>query len=423
MRAPAECAAAARLVNLRASTLTAKRLHGEGPGARPDWNPQLAPPIRFDEVRAWLFEQALPFWSTAGLDRTFGGSVETLDLQGHDGGAPFKRTRVQARQVYAFSHAHLLGWKGSALEAAEHCWRFLSKNARLEDGAWVRLMHREGGVLDASVDAYDMAFVLSALAWRARAGDAGALSQAHATLDALDRRLQIAPGLGWRSAEDGLPLSQNPHMHLLEAALELADAAKDERFAQMALDILSLFQGRLFDHGLGVLPETFDEGWIPIGGARRRIEPGHHYEWTWLLLRARGIVGADLSDEARALYAFAERHGPDPGTRLIDDALTGEELHRTGASRMWTQTEALKAQLAMFEHQDLDTRARIAEITAQLLDHHLAVEPPGSWQDHLGPGFTPLAKDVPASMLYHLVLAFAELLRLEPQLSQAPAPG
>ncbi len=383
----------------------------------------MSAPIRFEEVRTWLFDKALPLWSTVGLDWARGGSVETLDLAGADSTGPFKRTRVQARQVYAFSQAHILGWAGPALAAAEHCWRFLIDNARLEDGAWSRLSRREGGVFDATVDAYDMAFMLYAMAWRARTGQLGALLEAHATLDALDRRLLIAPGLGWRTAEDDPRLWQNPHMHLLEAALELAEVGRDERFALMAQDILSLFRDRLFDHAQGVLPEYFEPGWLAIGGARRQIEPGHHYEWTWLLLRARTVLGVDLAEEARALYAFAERHGPDPETRLIDDRLTGEELDRSHTSRMWTQTEALKAQLAMFEHEQLDTRARVAEITAQLLDHHLAVTPQGSWQDRFGLGFAPLARDAPASMLYHLVLAFAELLRLEPRLSQAASGG
>ena len=64
------------------------------------------PDIRFEDVRSWIFDKALPLWAGAGLDRERGGSVEVLDLQGADGGAHFKRTRVQARQVYAFSQAH-----------------------------------------------------------------------------------------------------------------------------------------------------------------------------------------------------------------------------------------------------------------------------------------------------------------------------
>ncbi len=383
----------------------------------------MPPAIRFDEVRAWIFDKALPLWSTAGLDQIRGGAVEALDLAGRDLGSPFKRTRVQARQVYAFSHAHLLGWRGPGLESAEHCWRFLSQHARREDGAWVRLVGREGGVQDPTIDAYDTAFVLYALAWRLRTGHEGARLEAHATLDALDRSLAMAPGLGWRTAPDAPPLWQNPHMHLLEASLALADAGQDERFAQVARDISMLLRDRLFDRGLGILPEYFEEGWRPISGRGRRIEPGHHYEWAWLLLRAEPITGLDLSGEACALFEFAERHGPDAELGLVDDALTGDDLQRSHTFRTWPQTEALKANLAMFEHQGLDARARIAEITGHLLDHYLAAAPDGGWMDQFGPRLQPLAEHMPASTLYHLLLAFAELLRLEPQLSQAPAGG
>ncbi len=377
--------------------------------------------IRFAEVRAWMFDAALPLWSTAGLDREHGGAVEVLDFAGQDGAAAFKRTRVQARQVYVFGHAHRLGWGGPGLDSAEHCWRFMTRHGRRDDGAWVRLMGREGGVLDATADAYDLAFTLYALAWRMRTGDDSALSQAHATLQALDRTLAIAPGLGWRTAEDDPRLWQNPHMHLLEAALELADAGRDERFAQMARDILLLFRDRMFDHGLGVLPEYFEPGWRPISGPARQIEPGHQYEWTWLLLRARGLLEFDLTEEAHAMFAFAEASGPDPVIRLTDDGLGGDELSRRHRFRTWPQTEALKANLAMFETEGVDTRARVAEITAHLLDRYLAVTPAGLWQDQFGAGWRPLAHNVPASTLYHLFLAFAELLRLEPALSQTAA--
>ncbi len=252
--------------------------------------------IRFDEVRAWLFERALPLWAGAGLDRAHGGSVETLDLAGRDAAGPFKRTRVQARQVYAFTHAHLLGWDGPGLQAAEHCWDFVQAHGRREDGGWVRLLGRAGGVLDPVMDAYDMAFVLHALAWRTRAGDSDAMGLAHATLDALDRTLAVAPGQGWRTAEDDPRLWQNPHMHLLEASLELAEAGRDERFADMARGILALFRDRLFDRKAGVLPEYFAEGWAQLRKASARSNRGtisngpgccsrRAASWGWTLAR------------------------------------------------------------------------------------------------------------------------------------------
>ena len=377
-----------------------------------------AVPIRFDAVRSWLFDKALPLWSSAGLDQTHGGSVESLAFSGLAGARPFKRTRVQARQVYAFSHAHLLGWNGPALEAAEHCWRFLQANGRRADGGWVRLIGRGGGQLDPVADTYDTAFVLYALAWRLRCGDPDALAQAHDAQDALDRLLGLGPCRGWRASEVNPARLLNPHMHMLEASLALAEAGRDERFAKVASGILKLFRDRLFEPDPGVLGEVFDAEWRPAQGQARRIWPGHHYEWTWLLHRAGTVLGEDLAMQAAALYRFAEARGLDPRLRLVDDGLEGPVLQPRGTFRIWQQAEALKAHLAMFEHQGLEARARVAETLDQLLDRYLAVEPAGGWQDRFGPDWAPLATDIPASILYHLVLAFSELLRLEPQLSQ-----
>ncbi len=376
--------------------------------------------IRFNEVRAWILDKALPLWAGPGLDRLHGGAVESLSHEGRDGGLDFKRPRVQARQVYVFTQAALMGWAAGG-EAADHCWAFLQKSRRA-DGAWVRRLGRAGDVQDNAADAYDIAFVMLAMAWRLRGGDTSALAGAHAALDVLDRLLAVAPGRGWRTAEDDPSLWQNPHMHLLEASLELAQAGRDERFAQTARQIVTLFRDRMFDRDLGVLPEFFEDGWArAIGGARRQIEPGHQFEWTWLLFKARGVIGLDLTQEARALYAFGEAHGIDPSSRLADDGLDGKALTPRRTFRAWPQTEALKASLAMYEHAGIDTRERVAEITSLLLDRYLGVEPRGLWQDRFGAGFEPLAPDVPTSTFYHLLLAFTELLRLEPQLSKAPA--
>lgn len=377
----------------------------------------LADQIRFDEVRAWVFDQALPLWLSNGVDRGAGGAVECLDLGGIDAGVPFKRVRAQARQVYAFSNAALLGVAG-ATEAADHVWVFLDQHARRADGGWVRLLDRDGGVLDPTADTYDMAFILYALAWRARRGEPNARAEANAVLDAMERLLGLGRGLGFRAAEDKPEARlQNPHMHLLEAAIEAAEACQDQRFAELAVDLTGLFAGRMFHDG--VLVEAFDPDWNPIRGADQRIEPGHLYEWTWLLHRAEGVTGRRYRDEARALCAFAETHGLDPQTRAAVDGLDGPDLVRRDTARIWPQTEALKAHLALYEHQGVDGRARIAEITGQLLDHYLADAPPGGWMDRYGPNWTPAADQIPSSILYHLLVAFTELLRLEPDLRRA----
>ena len=48
--------------------------------------------------------------------------------------------------------------------------------------------------------------------------------------------------------------------------------------------MFELFASRFFLPGSGVLCEYFDDELKPLPGERGQIvEPGHHYEWIWLL--------------------------------------------------------------------------------------------------------------------------------------------
>ena len=72
-------------------------------------------------VQAWIRNEALPFWGTAGVDHARGGFHERLDLAG----APItdvpKRLMVQSRQLYVFCHAGALGWFADARHLADRC--------------------------------------------------------------------------------------------------------------------------------------------------------------------------------------------------------------------------------------------------------------------------------------------------------------
>ena len=210
-------------------------------------------------------------------------------------------------------------------------------------------------------------------------------------------------------------------MHLLEAALELASVG-EARFEPVARTVLGLFRNHMFEPS-GRMVEAYGPGWRPVHGAAQRVEPGHLYEWTWLLHHAGSILGEDLTQEARALHGFAEAHGLDAATGLAFDGLDGEELRPQRTYRIWCQTEALKAHLALYEHQGIDTRDRIVATLDLLLDRYLAIPLKGGWCDRFADGFEPIAPDIPASILYHLMLAFSELLRLEPQLGGTPVRG
>jgi mannose/cellobiose epimerase-like protein (N-acyl-D-glucosamine 2-epimerase family) len=167
--------------------------------------------------RSWMFGKALPFWAGAGHDGPGRGAHEHLKLDGSPGSAPYKRMRVQARQIYAFSNAALMGWgRGEAL--ARDGYDFITRCGERSDGGWVRRLSPDGDkVVDPAIDLYDQAFVLFALAWYARlTGEAEPLLRARRTLEWVRRNMARAPG-GYCCVlpEEPGPRQQNPHMHLL----------------------------------------------------------------------------------------------------------------------------------------------------------------------------------------------------------------
>ena len=376
--------------------------------------PVLAAHGRF---RAWLFDTALPLWVETGCDPGH-GAHEHLTANGAPGLPGFKRLRVQARQLVVFSQAAMLGW--SRGEAAAHAiYRFMTRHAEahhVDTHPWARRLTRAGDVLDPTADLYDLAFVLLALAWYGRlTGSPEPIDRADRLLDWLDRSMALPAGgyantlptePGWRQ--------QNPHMHLLEALLALYETTGADRYAGRAASLVDLFRSRLLDPHTGTLGEYFDQDWSPApGDDGDMIEPGHHYEWVWLLGEADRLIGTETGAERTALYGFCERHGIDPDTGLVRDGLSRDGRIRKGSARLWVQTEALRA------HTVMGRQDEIPRVLDNLLGRYLAHPVAGAWTDQLDAEFMPVGRDIPASSFYHVVTGYAALDRLLSPLSTA----
>jgi mannose/cellobiose epimerase-like protein (N-acyl-D-glucosamine 2-epimerase family) len=368
----------------------------------------------YAEISNWMFEAALPWWGTNGIDRQHGGYVEQVTFDGRDAQIDYKRTRVVGRQVYVFSHASMLGWK-PGLELAAHGIDFLTSRIWMgQDKGFARRVSRKGEVIDASQDLYDLAFTLFAFGWHMRAsGDRDGLRWAHRTLDVVEAKmrhptgqgfLHEVPAHGWRQ--------QNPHMHLIEAALVVYQASEDDRFAELAREIVQLFQTRFFDIRSRTLAEFFtnDLQRAP-DDAGRTIEPGHQFEWAWILMNCQRLLGIDLSEEIRALVDFAELRGVERETGLTFNAIRDDGHPIDRGSRAWPNTERLKAHVARWELDGIDPEVALASSSRLLLDRYLATEVPGLWIDAFDSDGGALSKTVPASTLYHAFLGFSETLR------------
>lgn len=378
--------------------------------------------IPFEDIRRWLFDAALPFWAERGVDRLHGGFIEALDLQGRDAGLAFKRVRVIARQTYVFAHAAHLGVPGAreiAVMGADH----LLERAWLgPERGWARRLDRAGAVLDPTPDLYDAAFALFALAWAYRAAPEPRFwDRALETLGVLERNFRVRPGLGyWHALPPEGPRQQNPHMHLLEAALVWVEARREPPFIELATELIALCLEKFYDPASKTLAEYYDPALNrATGDAGRLIEPGHQFEWAWILAQAvrLGVAPAAQVDPAiSGLVAFAEAHGIDPASRAVFNQVREDGAALDRGSRTWPNTERIKAHVAMFERFGADPRGPAGESARLLLQRYLGVTPRGAWIDAFDGAGAPIPGPIPASTLYHVVLAFAELLRIEPAL-------
>jgi mannose/cellobiose epimerase-like protein (N-acyl-D-glucosamine 2-epimerase family) len=367
-------------------------------------------------VRQWLTAAALPLWSTIGIDAEAGGFVERLTLDGMPDLAATKRVRVQARQIYVFSHAKILGLMPEGDRIAEQGVDFVMRHG-FPDGIACGVVHsfdRDGTVHDAKRDTYDHAFLLFALSWYHRAsGDTQVRDTILALGEAIWAILRHPGGAGFVVDDGGTDeLHQNPHMHLFEAVLAAFDATGEAIFLDRARELFELFRTRMFDPVSGVLREFYDAHWQPAVGEKGQIvEPGHHAEWVWLLKWYADRAGEPLCNEAARLYDFARAHGRSgPGVLLCDEVWTDGRVKKA-STRSWPQTEAIKAEVAMAEARGKPLDHRADALVEALFETFLDKTVPGAWIDWVDPDGAPLVGAIPASTFYHVFLGLSEYLR------------
>lgn len=374
--------------------------------------------IDFDRARAFLVDDALPFWSTQGAYEN-GCFVEHLDLSGRPVDPGYTRVRVQARQLYVFSHAQHAGLFAAPELAARATEFFIASAWQGPERGWARRIDRHGALVDGSSDLYDIAFALFALAWRHRVvPDPRLVELAHQTLDHLDRTLKHPQGGYANDGARSFPRQQNPHMHLVEAMNAWVDATGEARFLQLAAEIVDLFETRFSDPETGALGEFFDEDWTPVAGPQGAIvEPGHQFEWAWIIGHFGRLSGAPRLELMQRIVDFGTAHGYDEATGLTVDQVARDGRVLAASRRLWPQTEALKACLASEEFLGRPSAQRIGKILDAIFARFLTPGPiPGSWIDHYHPDWTLIVDKVPTTSLYHLSLAFLELLRLRDRL-------
>lgn len=350
----------------------------------------------------WLRREALPLWWNMGADRERGGFFEALSVEGWPHAAP-RRCRVQGRQVFVYATAGALGWDGPWREAAWHGMDFLQGRFRRSDGLFRTLVGLDGAVLDDTPMLYDQAFALLGTATLHQADPRGGemVELARGVRHGLEAMRHPAGGYRENIA---YPFQANAHMHLLEGAMAWADLvggaweAMVDEIVEMALTVFIDPQG-------GFLREFFDADWrLTDGDDGRLVEPGHQFEWAWLMDRHGKRRGdARAAQAAQRLYA-AGRRGFDSVRQVAVNELWDDFSLRDGTARLWPQTEHLKAILLLGGEAD-------ALGAADSLRRYLDTPTPGAWRDKLRPDGTFIEEPAPATSFYHILGACLELFK------------
>ena len=366
----------------------------------------------FERYEQWFRTAALPVWWSLGADHAQGGFHEVLE---QDGVAPPRprRARVQARQAFVYAKAAALGLPGPWLQAAEHGWRYFERRYRRADGLYRTLVGARGEPLDDKTYLYDQAFALLAMAGLREAGSTEAdwAATADALLGAVRTEFGHAGG-GFRETGEH-PFQSNPLMHLLEAAMAWVEVDGGLQWRDLGENLVTLALDRLIDPAGGFLREYFDAAWNPAAGEQGRlVQPGHQFEWAWLLDRWSLIAGSDRAAAAALRLHQAGLAGWDQARGVAVDEIDDGLGIRCRTARLWPQTEALKASIMLGLREGAEPRffEHAAEAAAGLW-RYLETPIAGLWRDTIGADGQFMIEAAPGSSFYHVVGAILALHR------------
>jgi mannose-6-phosphate isomerase len=365
-------------------------------------------------IDAYLRRGMLPLWAACGWDREQGGCHERLRADHQPAGLAYRRLTVCARQLFVFSRAAEFDLIEGARDMADPIFGYLVKHFHDQaHGGFFFTVRLDGAPLDSRKDLYAHAFVLLALAHYA------AISRDQRALDMLDHTYAtigwfLLPA-GWYAASASIDwsqrlgdLRQNPHMHLFEACLVAGQITGDRRFQDGARTLNALLRDRLVDAATGTISEFRDEHGAADAERGHIVEPGHHFEWCWLLHQAAEMLEPErCREDADRLFEWALTHGIDRQYRGVFDQVATDGRVIADTKRIWPLTEYIKARAARYRNRR-DPRERDEMVGALRLLFEAYLLPDGGWRERLRRDLTCYDDALPATTCYHLLVALTE---------------
>lgn len=373
-----------------------------------------------EKSKQWLTNDVYPLWFQKGIDKKNGGFVESISFSGEPMDVP-RRAMVQARQIYSFLTGAKLGCcnKDSASLAIEQGTHYLMKHFSLSSGAFMYSINSDGTPKSANPDLYTQAFALFGLAQAYSLKPTSEIKdRAKALVKYLYRERKV-PGGGFTELDEkgGVSYKSNPHMHLFESAIAWMQIDADQEWKDLGRELITLCLNKFIDPKTQVLGEYFDEKWNHIKEDGNFIyEPGHQYEWAWLMSLYQDLTGQDLKAVRHQLFLLAEKYGVSSTRKVVFDEMWSNYSPKTQSSRFWPQCERIKAAVRLGSEVPNDQReqyTKAADDSLETLFKFFETPMKGLWYDVLSAEDTFNANSAKASSLYHIVNAMEEYINFQ----------
>ncbi|HEX8543437.1 MAG TPA: AGE family epimerase/isomerase [Pseudomonas sp.] len=344
----------------------------------------------------------VPLWLGPGWNADLALPYEAVDAEHRPLPPQRYRAMACARQLFVFSSLIDHPSVPEAADRAAALFRSLQSHFHdAENGGWFYSIDPQGAPLDRRKDLYTHAFIIFACAhYWAKVREPLVESVFNAALTVVAERFADGTGLyeamlgeDWTSLNTG-PL-QNPLMHLAEAFLATL-AVREDAATVGALDDLVLgMQERFVDNAHGVMLEK------PLGAVDNWYEPGHQFEWFFLLDSSSRLRGSPLHASLTQAFAHAEAQGVDPQTGAVVAMLEVDGKVRDGTQRIWAQAEYLRA-LALRP----DSEAALGRELRALQTRFLHAS---GWNECLDSAGQVSRSDMPSTTPYHLATCYIGL--------------
>ncbi len=351
-------------------------------------------------VREHFAKRIVPLWQGPGWNADMALPFEALDAEHHP--LPVQRYRAMAcaRQLYLFSSR--IEQPGAA-ERAAALFRSLQRHFHdAEHGGWFYSIDADGKPLDRRKDLYTHAFIVFACAhYWGKVREGLVESALNAALEIIEEQFARNDGLyeavlgeDWSDLGSG-PL-QNPQMHLAEAFLQTLAVRQDDAAQAALVQLCTALQAQFIDPAHGVMLEK------PRGAVDNWFEPGHQFEWFYLLDTSPLLRGTPLHASISRAFEYAERCGVKDAAVLASLDVEGKVIDAT--QRIWAQAEYLRA-LALKPGNE----AKLMTQLKALKDNFLHA---GGWHECRDGQGAVSRHDMPSTTPYHLATCLEGLQRL-----------